>query len=304
MRIAPFAFAAIVALTVIGLGQQSLTAAPFTFAGYTFDPANSPDTIGLLGNNQTLGGAAFSSGGPSSITKSVGFGAQSIGGGGAFTPVAGWTAGRSLGEMAYAQAGVTQGDLTGSHFSSAVNLPAGNDGGTTRHGLSLSWASGQGLVNGAGADFVVYESGSQGSPEALMVRLGLGGGAFTDWYFQAQSGFEKYLGDSDGAFAYAFDLSLFGIADGGMIYSIEIANLQPTDRLGLDGLVNFNGVGSVPPFSGGSYDPDPLYVGIISQLAPAPAEVPEPASLAVWSLMGIAGLAYRWRRKKTNASEA
>lgn len=298
MKIAPLAFAACVALAMLVVGQQPLTAAPFTFAGYTFDPANSPDTIGLLGNGQTLGGAAFSSGGPTSITQSVGFGAQSIGGGGAFTAVPGWTAGRSLGEMAYAQAGVTQGDLTGSHFSSAVNLPAGNVGANARHGLSLSWASGQGLVNGAGADFVVYESGSQGSPEALMVRVGLGGGLFSDWYFQAQSGFEAYLGDTDGAFAYAFDLSLFGIADGDMIFSIEIANLQPTDRLGPNGLVNFNGVGSVPPFSSGSYDPDPLYVGIISQLAPAPAEVPEPASLAVWSLMGVAGLAYRWRSKK------
>lgn len=28
------------------------------------------------------------------------------------------------------------------------------------------------------------------------------------------------------------------------------------------------------------------------------AEVPEPASLAVWSLMGVAGLAYRWRHRK------
>ncbi len=34
------------------------------------------------------------------------------------------------------------------------------------------------------------------------------------------------------------------------------------------------------------------------------AEVPEPASLAVWSLMGVAGLAYRWRRKKPNAGES
>ncbi len=298
MRIAPFACAALVALTVMGLGQQSLIAAPFTFAGYTFDPANSPDTIGLLGNGQTLGGAVFSSQLPNRITQSVGFGAQSVGGGGAFTAVPGWTAGRSLGEMANAQLGMTQSDGTGSHFSSAVNLPRGNDGAASRHGLSLSWASGQGLVNAAGADFVVYESGSQGSPEALMVRLGLGGGAFTDWYFQAQSGFENYLGDTDGAFAYAFDLSLFGIADGDMIYSIEIANLQPTDGIGAGGLVNFAGGGAAPGFPGGSYDPDPLYVGIISQLAPAPAEVPEPASLAVWSLMGVAGLAYRWRSKK------
>lgn len=32
------------------------------------------------------------------------------------------------------------------------------------------------------------------------------------------------------------------------------------------------------------------------------AMVPEPASLAVWSLMGVAGLAYRWRRKKTSVA--
>ncbi len=31
------------------------------------------------------------------------------------------------------------------------------------------------------------------------------------------------------------------------------------------------------------------------------AEVPEPASLAVWSLMGVAGLAYRWRNRKKDS---
>lgn len=298
MKTAPLALAAWVALAVIGFGQQPLNAAPFTFAGYTFDPANSPDTIGLLGNGQNLGGAVFSSQLPNRITQSVGFGAQSVGGGGVFTPVAGWAAGSSLGQMANAQLGLTQSDGTGSHFSSAVNLPRGNDGGASRHGLSLSWGSGQGLVNGAGTDFVVYESGSPGSPEALMVRLGLGGGAFTDWFFQANSGFEAYLGDNEGAFAYAFDLSMFGMAAGDMIFSIEIANLRPTDRIGPGGLVNFAGVGAAPGFPSGSYDPDPLYVGIVSQLAPAPAEVPEPASLALWSLMGAAGLAYRWRKQK------
>jgi hypothetical protein len=33
------------------------------------------------------------------------------------------------------------------------------------------------------------------------------------------------------------------------------------------------------------------------------SSVPEPASLAVWSLIGIAGGVYGWRRKKANASD-
>jgi hypothetical protein len=34
---------------------------------------------------------------------------------------------------------------------------------------------------------------------------------------------------------------------------------------------------------------------------PPTAEIPEPMSIAVWSLLGVAGLAYRWRRKRQAA---
>ena len=58
----------------MGLGAAiPAQAAPFTYAGYTFDQDKTPDMLGLLGNGDTLGGATFSSGTVSRITRSVGF---------------------------------------------------------------------------------------------------------------------------------------------------------------------------------------------------------------------------------------
>lgn len=294
------------ALTLVfslGIGAQ---AAPYTFAGFTFEQTNTPNQISLIGNGAALGGATFSNNVPNTITRSTGFGAVSGTANSGFSPVAGWVNGLSIGQLARSQAGASQGDGTGSLFTSALNMPRGNDGTSTRHGLTLSWLSGVGVVNGAGNDFVVYESGSAGSPEGFMVRVGLGGGQFTNWFFSPNDGFQQYVGSDDGAFATAFDLSDLGVAMGQIAYSIEIANLISSDRIpgATGGFVNFNGVGQPTGFAGDALDPDPLYIGIIGNLALAVAPVPEPASLAVWTLIGVVGAGVSYRRRKLAAIKA
>ena len=177
-------------------------------------------------------------------------------------------------------------------FSSAVNLPRGDVGTATRHGLEVSWSGGRVLANGAANDFVVYESGSSTAPEGFMVRAGLGGN-FTGWHYFANSGFQQYVGSTDGAFATAFDLSAMGLAFGATIDRIQIANLVAADRLGASGLVNFSGVGSTHGFGSSSLDPDPLYVGALSRVS----TVPEPATLVLLTTsLGAAAVIRRRRR--------
>ena len=279
---------------------SNLSAATYSFAGYNWDQDNTPDTLGLLGNGATLGGAAFSNGGPTSITRSVGFVAISGNANAGFVGEAGFDPSLSLGRLGSAQQGLTQSDGTDSVFSSAVNLPAGNNGSTTRHGLALSWSGGRSLPNGPGADFVLYESGSNStSPEGQMVRARLqSDGSYTPWFYQAVDAFQVYTvtpgSTVEGAFATAFDLSLLGVADGVLIDRIEIANMHSSDRINVlgtfasSGQVVFNypgvalaqaSVGSLPgmnpnsTFGSSALDPDPLYLAVLHNVVPEPAKI-------------------------------
>jgi hypothetical protein len=253
---------------LLAAGQAN--AIGFTFATYTFEQDYTPDTLALLGNGANLGGAVMSAGNVVNITQSVAFVAASVGGGGVITPQAGFDPSLTLGRQANAQYGLVQPDTTSCVYGCAINMPAGNVGTTVRHGIQASWSGGRQLVNGTGDDFVIYES-STGTAisgrEAYMVRLGLADGSYTGWRYEFVDASEAYLSSTDGATATAFDLSSFGIADGGVIAAIQIANLIAADRVDGAGFgnVNFGGVGNTPLSSGGgaafgsgARDPDPL----------------------------------------------
>ena len=274
------------------------SASVFSFANYSWEQDNTPDTLILLGNGVTLGGATFSLTLPNRISRSVGFIALSGNATAGFIGAPGFDPSTSLGMQATAQYGLTQSDGSLSLFSAAVNLPNGDNGSSSRNGLSMSWSNGLSLINELGNDFVLYESGSNStSSEGQMVRVHQTGSAYSPWFYRAVDAFSVYTNTPstvEGAFATAFDLSALGIPSGALIDEIQVANLQSSDRIldfatyALSGEVVFGNptglnakpsVGQLPgmnpqsTFATTALDPDPLYVGIISSLA-----VPEPAT--------------------------
>ncbi|HMS18206.1 MAG TPA: hypothetical protein PKA37_15285, partial [Planctomycetota bacterium] len=232
----------------------------YSFGGFNFNQDDAPDVFALLGNNQVLSGATFSAGFPTAATSTVGF---------PDAPTAGFDGTKTLGQI-----------LNPSSVR-ALNLPNGNNGTTTRHGVELAWSGGRALVNVPGTDIVVYESGSTGAPEALMVSVqSAATGTWSNWHFYTPTSFAVYTLGSDGAWVSEFDLSDMGIPANAAICGIRLANMVAADRINL---VAATGEGEVVPgsgsaslalpdpgplassstFSTGALDPDPLYVAVL-----------------------------------------
>lgn len=295
------AIIAAAAVAAVALAGGAAEAAQFTFASFTFELDDTPDTLGLIGDGATIGGAPFTSGDVNTITRSVGFnsvsGTANIG----FVGAPGFDPSLTLGRQANAQLGVTQSDGTSCLFGCAINMPGGNNGTVNRHGVEASWANGAGLANGVGDDFVIYESMSSSTGfEGFMVRLGDANGLFSDWRFEAADSFQNYSdkpANGEGASATAFDILDFGFSGADPIVVIQIANLMKLDTIGPDGEVLFDASGASHGFGDSALDPDPLYIGVLNGLADTTA-VPVPAALPMMAgAFGVFGL-LGWRRRQ------
>jgi len=292
---------AAVAVAAVALSGAAAEAAQFTFASFTFEQDDTPDKIGLIGNGATIGGAPFTSGNVEELTRSVGFNSVSGTANTGFVGAPGYDPSLTLGRQANAQLGITQDDGTSCLFGCAINMPGGNDGTDDRHGIEVSWADGSGLANGAGDDFVIYESMSSSTGfEGFMVRLGDANNVFSDWRFEAADSFQNYSdkpATGEGASATGFDILDFGFSGADPIVVIQIANLMDVDTLGTAGKVLFDGTGASHGFGSSSLDPDPLYVGVLNGLSTS-SDVPVPAALPMLAgAVGIFGLLARRRRR-------
>lgn len=176
--------------------------------------------------------------------------------------------------------------------STSVNL-----GNSTNRGLiELNWGQGKSLVNAAGKDFVVYENGSGGAPEAFAVAVRkVGQNSFSEFLYQFSNSFEVPV------FATGFDLSDFGLGENEEIDAIRIMNLIASDKVsGADGQGflggNFapqTGLFGLGNYTSDRFDADITYVvGLHS-----PKPVPEPSSILALLAFGSLGITSRVVRK-------
>lgn len=203
------------------------SASQFNFAGFTFDQINTPDRGAMLGTNAQLGGAQFSSGLPTTTTATISFPQSGSG----FDPS------RTLPH------------LTGLNTNGirAINLPNGNNGTSTRHGVEVWWSNGHGIPNLSGEDFVIYESGSTSNAvEGLMARVYTNGspGAWSDWFYFSPDSFQ-ITSTPEVGFAFGFDLSDMGVSANTLATRIQLANLIATDRISTTNATDLGGGVSV-----------------------------------------------------------
>ncbi|MCE9610741.1 MAG: hypothetical protein K8R23_11155 [Chthoniobacter sp.] len=301
-RSGPALIALFTAFVAVVLQVQPVSAATFSFAGYSWDQDKTPNILGLIDNGPNLGGAQFTSVSVPSllITRSVGFLATSGNANAGFFGVPGFNPTLTLGMQANAQHGLVQpvpyNNTDGSLFSSGINLPAGDNGTIARNGITITWSGGRSLANGPGDEFIIYESGSSATAsEGQMVRVHLTGDGYSLWYYRSVNSFQTYTETpvtADGAFATVFDLTDLGLPNGTLIDQIQIANMMPTDRINTVGTFVQSGqvvfsdpggtlakpsVGTLPgmnpnsTFGATGFDPDPIYIGVIGSVVPEPA---------------------------------
>lgn len=195
-----------------------------TWDSYSWNQENEPN-IGSEITSGTLGGATFNVASNDVTGPLTNFPASVTGG----------TFNDQVGVLS-----VLIGDQPGG--TRAVNLPFGDNigGETLRRGISVGWAenptnhSQQYLPNQEGDDFVIFESGTQDVPEALMARVrSAKTGSYSDWYYFApQSQAMPTTSKPDEVlFSYAFDLSDMGIPNGLGVDQIQVANMTASDRI-------------------------------------------------------------------------
>lgn len=145
--------------------------------------------------------------------------------------------------------------------------------------IQVDW-DGKRLPNRAGEDFVVYEVGSPGAPEAFMVAVRKKGEtAFSAWRYEFANSYTAGYN----VFATAFNLSDFGLQEGETIDAILIANLIEADRVdsasGQGNVYVGGGAGFLPlqgpqsntpsqPYPVDLYDADIVYVAALHNILP------------------------------------
>ncbi len=195
----------------------TVTSQLFSAAGFSFDQASTPDQLTHLSggtgvvetipdgiNDARIDNLAFAT------STAATFPDSSVGFDGSL----------SIGRLSDKSTG------TSARF---LNMPGGDNGTSTRSVFELTWSQGRQLANSAGTDFVLFESGSAGVPEAIMVQVRQTStqenGGWSDWVYLPATAF------TNGVFATAFDLSQFGVANGATIDAIRVANMIDTDRM-------------------------------------------------------------------------
>lgn len=224
----------------LALGAAGAHAQTYTVAGFTWNVADSFNVATVVQGTVANGGESL----PGSALGTA--------------PEANLSLGRLIGG-------------TGTTLIRGATLDGLNTVASPRDIVQLSWNDGRYLVNGAGNEFVVYENGDLGQPEAFAVAVRVRGqSSFSTYRYEVYDSQQvnSPASTTRHAIATAFDLSSFGLAAGAEIDAIRIMNLVPTDRVATatSGTVSnspatsFNGLAFGQGFvnvGGASFIPDP-----------------------------------------------
>lgn len=249
-------------LRVEGPGQQL-----YTFATVTFDQAGTPNVLTTLAPG-TYDAAVIDAAPTDVTTPRSGFPDDATNFKGEY----------SFGRLLKSTSGTTV---------SGVNLPLGDAGAAFRSGMEISWSNGLNLTNLAGNDFVIYESGSTNTPEGYMVQVhNTDTATWSRWVYVPASQIAAYGVAGEYLFATVYELDDFGVSANARIDSFRIANLIATDRMEvgtkfvLPGdndvtsttLPDPGSLASFGSYGNSTFDPDPVYLGVLHQLvATSPA---------------------------------
>jgi hypothetical protein len=167
----------------------------------------------------------------------------------------------------------------------------------TAERVDVGWG-GRRLPNFAGDDFVLFEEGSPGGPEAYAVAVRPLGGTFSDFRYEFRDG-DDARSTLQVGFVSGFDLSDFGLAPGALVDAVAIRNLTVADRVDQSDGQGFLGGTFMPladpggtAYDLGRFDPDMSFAGSLHALV----AVPEPSTLVGLLSLGFLALLSRWRR--------
>ena len=190
----------------------------------------------------------------------------------------------------------------GSHMAGGARFDAYGFAATvgdafTSERIDVGWG-GRRLPNFAGDDFVLFEEGSPGGPEAYAVAVRPLGGTFTDFRYEFRDGVDD-RGPQQVSFVTGFDLSDFGLAPGALVDAVAIRNLTVTDRVDQSDGQGFLGGTFIPLVDPGGtaydlskFDPDFSFAGGLHNLVAVPA----PSTLVGLLSMGFLAALSRFRR--------
>lgn len=167
----------------------------------------------------------------------------------------------------------------------------------TSERIDVGWG-GRRLPNLQGDDFVLFEEGSPGGPEAYAVAVRPLGGTFSNFRYEFRDG-DDARGPIQVGFVTGFDLSDFGLAPGALVDAVAIRNLTSGDLVDQSNGQGFLGGTFVPLVDPGGaayetskFDPDFSFAGGLHPLSPVPA----PSVLVGLLSMGFLAVLCRFRR--------
>jgi len=137
------------------------------------------------------------------------------------------------------------GTLNGGAPNTVLGIGEPRTGPFVPSAVQASWAGRTGgdtfLVNNAGIDFYIFESGNSNNIDTVAVSV-LGKDSATNFFYEQATSFTSTTAPDVGYWTFGYDLSWLGLAEGEAIQGLEISNFSPFATL--NPIAGFAGTGN------------------------------------------------------------